>query len=460
MTATSRLIPVAILLATSLLVAPRELLIAQRAAPGRANMPFADAQPVLDAIRPDLLPSGLRERPASAVAREWDAWVQARDAHVRRRLELGDEDSVINLLLFGSSFTRQPRATAREILARAREGRLAEFVQTPLVQRRIADLVAAAAAPGENERLAFVHGVMQRAATEPRRYLEEGLRRVLAEYDAYARTPAAERSVRFDERGLSSDTSIFPGFSIEQALAAVASAGLLAAGSVDRVAIVGPGLDFTDKREGHDFYPQQTLQPFAVIDSLIRLGLASRTDLTAATFDVSRRVNQHLEAAGERARAGSAYILHLPRDTMASWNPDLTAYWKRFGDQIGEPVAPLPIPEGVGNLEVRAVRVSAARMPGITPHDLNIVLQRLDGLADEERFDLIVATNLLVYYDVFERSLALVNVAHMLRAGGLFLANNSMPVIVPDSMEAMGSSDSVFSSQINDRDRIHWYRKR
>jgi hypothetical protein len=32
---------------------------------------------------------------------------------------------------------------------------------------------------------------------------------------------------------------------------------------------VGPGLDFTDKRTG-DFYPHATIQPFAVVDSLLR----------------------------------------------------------------------------------------------------------------------------------------------------------------------------------------------
>ena len=47
----------------------------------------------------------------------------------------------------------------------------------------------------------------------------------------------------------------------------------LAAGSVRRVALIGPGLDFTDKAEGYDFYPPQTIQPFALLDSLVRLGL-------------------------------------------------------------------------------------------------------------------------------------------------------------------------------------------
>jgi hypothetical protein len=117
-------------------------------------------------------------------------------------------------------------------------------------------------------------------------------------------------------------------------------------------------------------------------------------------------------------------------------------------------------PTGVGPVDVRAVRVPPARLLGITPHDLNIVLQRLEPAGNEERFDLVVATNLLVYYDVFERSLAFANVAHMLRSGGLFLANNSTPVVLPASMDAVGYSETIFSSQLNDRDRINWYRKR
>jgi hypothetical protein len=426
----------------------------------RTYVPFGDARPVLDAIRPDLLPVEFQDRSATEIARAWDGWVAARDTYIRRRLERGDDDSVVNLLLFGSSFTAQPRATAREILALASQGRLAELVGRPFVQRRIADLVAGAAAPGDNERLQFVARVIARAAIDPPRYLEAELRRILAEYDAYARASGPERSVRFDDRGLSSDTSIYPGFAIEQALEKAAAVRLLTAGTVRRVAIVGPGLDFADKREGHDFYPQQTLQPFAVIDSLMRLGLADTRGVSVTTFDLSQRVNDHLTTVRERARSGANYVLHLPRNTTASWNPDLAAYWRRFGDRIGAPLAPLPTPAGVDNIEVRAVRVSAATTLRIVPHDLNIVLQRLEPLTDEERFDVVVATNLLVYYDVFERSLAFANVVHMLRPGGLFLANNSTPVVLPPSMDSVGYSETIFSNQLNDRDRIDWYQKK
>src|SRR5207253_6578556 len=102
----------------------------------------------------------------------------------------------------------------------------------------------------------------------------------------------------FRERGLSSDTSILVDFAVDQVLGVTKDEGMLTAGSVRRVAIIGPGLDFINKNYGYDFYPEQTIQPFAVIDSVIRLGLATRGDLTVTTFDLSPRVNQHLDAAG------------------------------------------------------------------------------------------------------------------------------------------------------------------
>ena len=441
-----------------------------------ANMPYADARPILDAIRDDLLPPELRARTQADIESAWPRWVSERDAQIRARLEEGDRDSIINFLLFGVTFTQQPRTRARDILVLASQGRTADIVQGPIVQRRIEDLVAGAASPGAGERLQFVRRVLEARGADPttptgrsqaRRYLNDGLGSVLAEYEAYSQAPAPEQSVRFGERGLSSDTSLSPGFAIEQALEAIKAQRLLGAGSVRRIAIVGPGLDFTDKREGYDFYPQQTLQPFAVMDSLIRLGLADTnvgathaSPLQVTTFDLSDRVNQHLEAARQRARSGDAYVLQLPRDKDAAWAQPLITYWERFGDRIGEPATPIAAPLELGGVDVRAVRVPAAALLAITPHDLNIVLQRLEPLADGDRFDLIIATNLLVYYDGFERSLALVNVGKMLRPGGLFLANNSSPVVLPPSMDSAGYSETVFSNRLNDRDRINWYRRR
>src|SRR5207253_6576760 len=98
------------------------------------------------------------------------------------------------------------------------------------------------------------------------------------------------------DRGVSLDTGIFPNFSIEQALRDLKKRGVLREGRVARVAVIGPGLDFSDKNEqaSFDYYPQQTLQPFALYDSLLRLGLARANAVSMSIFDISPRVIDHI----------------------------------------------------------------------------------------------------------------------------------------------------------------------
>jgi hypothetical protein len=221
---------------------------------------------------------------------------------------------------------------------------------------------------------------------------------------------------------------------------------------------VGPGLDFTDKLNGYDFYPEQTIQPFAVIDSLVRLGLAKANDIRLTTLDLSSRVNQHLEAA--RRRAGTdGYLLYIPRDTDAAWHPDLVAYWKRLGDRIGDQVATAPAPVLAGHVDVRGVRIRPSAAEAITPLDMNIVLQRLAPLPEVERFDLVIATNVLVYYGMFEKSLALANIASMLREGGILLCNNALPILSVVPVRSIGYNRTQYSNNPDDADAMGWYRR-
>ena len=78
------------------------------------------------------------------------------------------------------------------------------------------------------------------------------------------------------------------------------------------------------------------MQPFALLDSLVRCGLANPDTLQATTFDLSPRINRHVETARQRALAGRTYTLELVRDAGAGWLPRLGAYWQHFGDRIGD----------------------------------------------------------------------------------------------------------------------------
>lgn len=446
---------------------------------------FEEARPIIEALG-EVLPAELRAADSRNLPSIWAGWVARRDAEIRARLVQGDEDSLVNFLLFGTSFTRRPRITLNDLARTGAVHLLSAGDNSPeaiaflkAVQSRADDLIHALAAPGKNERLLFARQFLERKGYEiitapsrerARQYLISSLARMLNEHASYARVlesakllgdPSAEfaeRSKLYATRGLSSDTSLLPNFAIERSLASLKSQGVLAPGSVRRVGIIGPGLDFTDKQDGYDFYPLQTIQPFALIDSLLRLGLANGKHLQATTFDLSARVNDHLRRALSSASRGISYTIQLPRDAQGQWKPDAIDYWARFGDRIGSPVSQVTVPNGLGDLKIRAVRVRPAIVSLIAFEDANIVLQRPE-LNPDQRFDLLIATNILVYYEVFEQSLALANVAKMLRPGGLLLSNNALLELPGSGMHSIGYETVVYSDRASDGDHIVWYQR-
>ena len=434
----------------------------------RAFTSYAGAKPVLDQPG-DLLPDELRN-PNEA---KWKAWSQRQDQAIRARLQQGDLDSMVNLLLYGTSFTMQPRIKVEAFTEASKAG---------ILRARVDDLVAGLRSPGDNERLTFLNGLLRSQGIDPSSPGETGvfiynnLQRVLQEMETLSkRAEEAKRLIQpaqpdaapdpaaifnwrpglLRERGVSLDTGIFPNFSIEQALRDLKKRGVLREGQVARVAVIGPGLDFSDKNENSsfDYYPQQTLQPFALYDSLVRLGLAKANAVSMSIFDISPRVIDHIQRARERAR-NTGYVIQLPREVSPPWPADLIAYWRSLGDRVGAEVAPMRPPEMFQGLETRAVRIRPDVVLSLQPVDLNIVLERIK-LAEADRFDLMVGTNIFIYYDAFERSLALENAGAMLKRGGLLLTNDRLPEVSGGSMRLGGVTDVPYN-----HDSVGWYRKR
>jgi hypothetical protein len=438
-------------------------------------MPYRDARSVLAVMR-DHLPPALTGKPPAEVEAAWPGWVARRDAEIRARLARGDQDAVLNLWLYGTTFTRRPPVRERELsLLGGRAG------TADILEGRLEDLMAGILSPGANERLRFARRVVERRGIDlttamgrddARRFLAGIRERVLAEYASTDRILGSARdSARqhddasfeiaayasiFRDRGLASDTSILPAFGVEQVLALIKSQGVLGEGSVRRVAVVGPGLDFINKTDGYDFYPPQTIQPFAIVDSLIRLGLATRGDLQVTTFDLNERVNEHIDVARRRAESGQGYRLQLPLARSERWEQALVTYWERLGDRVGDETEALPAPAAVAGIAVRAVQVRPEVVLSIRARDLNLVVQQLAPLAPEERFDLVVATNVLVYYEPFEQSLALANAAAMLRPGGVVLANSGV-IPAPPLAQAVGYARVFYSDR--QYDHFFWYRR-
>jgi SAM-dependent methyltransferase len=418
-------------------------------------IPFDEARPIIEANGKHMS------------AGEWPAWAATRNREIRARLAQGDEDSVVNLWLYGTSFSKRPRVTDETA---ARLG-TPEAIQDLLVAR-LDDFVAALARPGTNERLQFARDLVSRQgidlATAAGRekaeaYLVTIRERTIAEHKRYTRDSASPSSLAtlYSDRGLSTDTRLTASFAIDKALAALAASGWAPAGGVKRVAIVGPGLDFTDKAEGYDFYPLQTIQPFAVVDSLARLTMAPVAGVRITTLDLSPRVNRHLDAARRRSALGTPYVVQLPLATdqpSHEWQPDLVAYWQRFGSAIGKSVPAVPPPAIAGGVRVRAISIRPSIVTAVTPEDVNIIVERLP-LREDERFDLVIATNILVYYDAFEQSLALANIASMLKPGGFFLTNYAVAPLPPLESKA-GIVTPVFFDKQQNGDTVYCYQRR
>jgi hypothetical protein len=416
------------------------------AASRKTFVTFADLQPLWDVLRP-LLPAPLAGRPADAVASDWSAWIRGRDAHIRARVARGDEETLVNFWLFGTSFTALPPVRPEDIERYGGGATLAA-----IAERRFDDLLAAIRSPGANERLRWAREVLRRRDLDPgspggrgqvRAFLSDIGARMVADNAGYDRaldiaratndpvTWIATNASLYRDRGLSSDTSILSSFAIDATIDALAAAGTIRPNSIRRLAVVGPGLDLFNKADGHDFYPVQTIQPFAAIDSLVRRGLSRASGLSVTTFDVSASVTRHLTDAVARARRGEGYLLHLPLGDTERWSAPLVTYWEQAGAHIGDRVDPARAPPAAARVRVRAVRIRPDVVATVVPHDVNLVAERLDSLDDDLRFDLVIATNVFVYYDPFEQALAVTNLARMLRSGGTLLTNQAVLPIAP-----------------------------
>jgi hypothetical protein len=398
----------------------------------------------------------------------WNEWVRRRDADVRARLDQGVEDSISNLILYGASYTNLPRLENAESAA-SEAGEL-----TAAARARVHALATALPNGARNERLRFVSEFFARksiARESVEAKLQEDLRRLIAEQRSYqeklkeseaASDPAAKllaRGTLFQERGLSADTSLLPNYALEDTLKAMLRKGAIQPGSMHRILVIGPGLDFTDKRDGYDFYPVQTIQPFAMLEAVARLGLGKAEEISVVTADLNAGVNAHVARLAERGRAGQAYTVQLPRLVSAEWSPEAVAYWQKFGEILGSPVKPLPVPATVIDVTIRAVAIRpryAAQMRG---YDMNVVTQSMD-VPEGQGFDLVVATNVLVYYDLFQQALAMGSIAHMMNHGGIFLANHALPAQHASALEFLGRRTVAYTPSGAYGDDVVVYRRR
>ncbi|MGD0199829.1 MAG: hypothetical protein ABSD27_03675, partial [Bryobacteraceae bacterium] len=92
------------------------------------------------------------------------------------------------------------------------------------------------------------------------------------------------------------------------------------------------------------------------------------------------------------------------------------------------------VPEAVrSDIISRAVSIRPEVVARITPVEMNVILQ-IQRLPAERRFDLVIGTNIFLYYDALEQALARANLATMIRSGGFLISNTALPATAPSSL--------------------------
>ena len=122
---------------------------------------------------------------------------------------------------------------------------------------------------------------------------------------------------------------------------------------------------------------------------------------------------------------------------------------------MGAP-AQVPTSKAIADLaELRAVRVRPSAVQRMSVLNVNIVTDRLAG----ELFDLVIATNVFIYYDVLDQALAMSSIEAMLKPGAFLLANVSAPDLASVTIRPLDTTTTLYARarQENVYDFIVWY---
>jgi tetratricopeptide (TPR) repeat protein len=410
---------------------------------------------------PGDVPNELRGLSPAELAKTWPSWIEYLDRQVRARVWRGEEDTLANYLLLGTGYTREPRITdayRADLVRQFGREEDADSQVKSVIMTRAHDLARALAVPDEDERLLTALEIVNRAGHAARtpesqavlaQYLFDNLVRYLDDARAFAAGIAATKSIRsgiaslpvanlYQTRGLSTDTTILVDCALDRGLQEIKKSEFLPTGSVRRAAVIGVGLDIIDKLGGYDLHPPQITQPILLLDTLLKLELAHAGDLEITILDISTRVIQHVERAVARAENDQCYPLNLIRDSALGWSEEAVRFWETCGDRVGNTNACGHTP-GCNGVSGRSIQVRPEWIAKIHPVNFNIVCEQII-LSEDERFDLLVATNVLCYYDSFQQGLALRNAAGMLRPGGMLLTTEELAGVESTDMNLLLST--------------------
>ncbi|MES1260440.1 MAG: class I SAM-dependent methyltransferase [Acidobacteriota bacterium] len=329
--------------------------------------------------------------------RSFPGFVRSIQAEAARREREGEQEHLVYFMLQSASFTKLPKI---EPALSAREWKAGGGLVPEVVRRRVAAFLAS---PVRGERMRYLRSILPR---------ENAHGFVLGEY---SRTMAVLYGKEFGQaadfyqtRGHSTDTSVAANYAVWSALRVLKA--MHPALRLERVLVIGPGLDFAPRTGLDERYEPQSYQPFAIADALYGLELAKLPKIDC--LDINARVVRFFEDFRGRPRA-ELRLTTMPGDE------DYMRYFRSLGKSSGTIKG-----DGKGDGLEKTLTLRPDIVRSITAARGNIVTD-----PPPAKYDLVIATNILVYCKDPELLLAMSNIAASLKSGGYFLTNEIRPVM-------------------------------
>jgi CheR methyltransferase, SAM binding domain len=384
------------------------------------------------------LPSDIQKRFAAdgIPARDFPGYLRSVETDTERRVSEGEREHLIFYALQSQGFTRrppiEPAVSARRFVESLTPADRILFLEDPTYQppagwpsderARVAEALSALGRKTSNARLAFFKRLLPETsgALSPDALYPDYVRvvRFLYQKEFASSGVAADIAQLYQTRPHSSDTQIEAGFGVYLGLGTLHA--LEPDRRINRVLVVGPGLDLAPRTDLVDVVAPQTYQPFAVADAILTLSAGSETDLHIHSVDVNPQVVRVAQLA-----AREPVTLHLFTGIAETgeqpFSADYRSYVERLGRAIGRATPP-PAAIASDRRYRHSIAVRDTVRRALSAERLNIVTERL---VDRPGFDLVVITNVLPYFDDRQLALAFSNIAAMLRPSGYLLHNES-----------------------------------
>ncbi len=407
--------------------------------------------PIVQTLRWEDLPVSIERRLVAAGldARAFLAFGEEQERRTQARVRESDLDALIYYALQSVAFTDaqpiEPASSAKAFVERLDADARVRFLAhesmpidaVPLeVRGRLARIIPALRDPPAGSRLAYFRDLISRETRSDQLeafLLEQYVRAARFLYEKEFVAPARHDSIDaiatlYRQRALSTETSVEAGYLVHLGLATIRA--LDAERRIRRVLVVGPGLELAPRTGLLEIAPPQSSQPYAVLDSLVMLGLARLGDVSLLCADVNPRVVDHLQMA--KAREVALTLVSGIGDTATTTlQDDYRRYFDGLGRSIGR-VTPAPtLPERYRGHLYKSLRIRSDVSGAIGATGVDISRQRLSV----EPFDLIVATNVFLYMGDIPLTLALASLASMLAPGGVLIHNEPRALVAAVTTE-------------------------